>query len=133
MMNLKLGGSKNPLRFVSARYDGTDLQTMTECCLGSGHPALHPNGRQIVTDAYTAEPVAFDDGSVPIRLIDLEDSSDTTLVRIPSQPDWRGNNGEFRVDPHPAWDRSWTRVVFNGYVDGTRRVFLADLSTVLHA
>jgi len=39
-----------------------------------------------------------------------------------------------RVDLHPAWDRSaYKRVAINGVLDGTRRVFVADLSGVLSA
>ena len=36
-----------------------------------------------------------------------------------------------RVDPHPAWDRGWRYVVFNAFVGGGLRVFLADMSSVL--
>jgi len=39
--------------------------------------------------------------------------------------------GEFRVDPHPAWDRSGRFVAFNGFVNDTRGVFVADLSALL--
>jgi hypothetical protein len=36
-----------------------------------------------------------------------------------------------RVDAHPAWDRAFRRVAFNGCPDGTRRVYVADLSSLL--
>jgi len=36
-----------------------------------------------------------------------------------------------RVDPHPAWDRSHTRIAFNACPDGKRRVFVADLADIL--
>jgi hypothetical protein len=39
-----------------------------------------------------------------------------------------------RVDLHPAWDRSaYTRVAINGVLNGTRRVFVADLSELVTA
>jgi hypothetical protein len=39
---------------------------------------------------------------------------------------------EMRVDFHPAWDRSsYTRAAINGVLDGTRRVFVVDLSEVM--
>ena len=39
---------------------------------------------------------------------------------------------EMRVDLHPAWDRSsYTRVAINGVLNGTRRVFVVDLSKLL--
>jgi hypothetical protein len=33
-----------------------------------------------------------------------------------------------RTDPHPAWDRSWTRVTFNACPKGHRQVFVAASS-----
>ena len=38
-----------------------------------------------------------------------------------------------RCDPHPAWDRTWRYVTFNGMDQGVRRVYIADLSAVLGA
>jgi hypothetical protein len=32
-----------------------------------------------------------------------------------------------RVDPHPAWDRTWRWVTFNGVADNTRRVYLMQM------
>jgi len=101
--------------------------------LGSGHPSLHPNGRHVVTDSYPGEPVAFGDGTTPIRLIDLAEGTATDLVRIRTVPPTSGPNNELRVDPHPAWDREHRRVAFNACPDGTRRVYVADLGGILGA
>lgn len=128
-MNLKLDGET--LRLVQARWDGSDLRVLTDAVLGSGHPSFHRDGRHVVTDAYPGEPVAFGDGTTPIRLIDVEAGSERTLVRIRTVPDWEGPKRELRVDPHPAWDRACRRIAFNACPDGTRRVYIADLSTVL--
>jgi hypothetical protein len=39
-----------------------------------------------------------------------------------------------RVDFHPAWDRrTYTQVAINGVADGTRRVYVADLSAFVAA
>ena len=40
--------------------------------------------------------------------------------------------GEFRIDAHPAWDRSGRYVIFNGFQNGTRNVFMADVSDNLN-
>jgi len=128
-MNLKLDGTT--LRLVQARYDGSDLRVLTDAVLGSGHPSFHPDGRHMVTDSYAREPVAFGDGTTPIRLIDVEAGTEQTLVRIRTAPDWEGPKHELRVDPHPAWDRAYRRIAFNACPDGTRRVYIADLSTIL--
>jgi len=129
MMNLKLDGKT--LRFVRARHDGAGLRPMTEAVCGSGHPTLHPDGRHVLTDAYPGEPVAFGDGTVPIRLVDISTGKETTLVRIRTVPPFRGPKNELRVDPHPAWDRTFRRIAFNACPDGTRRVFVADLSALV--
>lgn len=129
LMNLRLGGDE--MRFVVVRFDGTDLRPLSTRLTGSGHPSLHPDGRHLVTDAYPHEPAAFDDGTVPIRLIDLAEDSERTLVRVPCLPSFSGPRRELRVDPHPAWDREHRRIAFNAWLDGTRRVCVADLGEVL--
>ena len=129
MINLNVHGEG--LRFVRARYDGSRYGTMTDAVFGSGHPTLHPNGRHIVTDAYPREPVAFGDGTTPIRLVGLDTGEEKTLVRIQVEPPFRGPKGQLRVDPHPAWDCGFRRIACNACPDGTRRVYVADLSEVL--
>jgi len=114
------------LEFVSVRADGTDLKVLYKP--GSGHPTLHPLGEPfVITDAYPDEPVAAKDGTSPLRLIDLAQQTEQNVVAIFVAM----TAGEFRVDPHPAWDRSGRFVAFNGFVGGTRRVFVADLSALI--
>jgi hypothetical protein len=125
MMNLKIDGI---LRFIKAPYNGRNIEILAPGLLGSGHPTLHPDEVHILTDAYTYESMTLPDGSVPIRWIDTRDSSEEILVRIPALPDCPGPKLELRVDPHPAWDRDYRRIVFNGVENGKRRVYLADLS-----
>ncbi len=69
-MNLNHFG--NTLRFVRGCYDGSVLEPIRTDILGSGHPSIHPDGRHLITDTYLNEPMAFGDGTVPIRWIDLE-------------------------------------------------------------
>ena len=128
-MNLKLDG--RTLRLIQIRCDGTGLRALSDAVLGSGHPSLHPSGRHMVTDSYPGEPVAFGDGTTPIRLIDLDAGQDHTLVRIRTVPDYEGPKRELRVDPHPSWDRAYRRIAFNACPDGTRRVYIADLSELV--
>jgi hypothetical protein len=58
---------------------------------------------------------------------------ETLLARIRIQPLAEKATGALRVDPHPAWDRSWSRIAFNACPDGRRRVFVADLRDILAA
>lgn len=129
-MNLRLEDD-GPLRFVSMRPDGSDFTVLSESIVGSGHPSLHPDGRTLITDSYLGEEVAFGDGTVPLRRIDLASQTEQTLIRIPSEPDFMGPNNVLRVDPHPAWGPDHRFVVFNACPDGRRQVFLADLDDVV--
>ena len=117
------------LRLVRSDLDGKNQRVMVENVLGSGHPTLHPDGRHILTDCYQGEPMTAGDGTIPLRWIDLENGEETHIVRIQtSQPH---KISALRIDAHPAWDKTWNSIAFNGAPDGTRRVFVADLSALL--
>jgi hypothetical protein len=127
LMNLNLHG--DGLRLVAVRHDGTGLRALSPTLAGSGHPTLHPDGRHVLTDAYVSEPLAFRDGTTPIRWLDLPRSMETQLVRIRTAADFTGPRQELRVDSHPAWDREYRRVAFNACPSGSREVFVADLES----
>lgn len=131
LMNLNTEGEG--LRFARVRYDGTDLTTLSRAFRGSGHPTMHPDGHHVLTDAYPQEPVAFGDGTVPIRWLDLRSGEERTLVRIQTRSEHERREVALRVDPHPAWDRTFTRIAFNACPGGRRQVFVADLAGVVAA
>ncbi len=127
-MNLALDGDRK-LSLAQVNYDGTNLSKIIDKIPGSGHPTVHPNKRLVLTDTYQSEPISFGDGTVPLRLVDLPTASEKAIVRINiANPAAGTSNNALRVDPHPAWAPNNTHIAFNGYVDGTRRVFVADLS-----
>ena len=127
-LSMNLNIDREGLRFVKVGYDGSGLQKILDTVPGSGHPTIHPNGRHIFTDTYVEEPVAFGDGTIPLRLIDMAAGEEQTLVRIRTETEYQESHPALRVDPHPAWDPQHRFVAFNGYADGTRRVYVADLS-----
>lgn len=129
LMNLNTQG--DGLRFARLTRDGADCETLVPALRGSGHPSLHRDGRYLLTDAYVTEPLAFGDGTAPIRFVDLRTGTDTKLVRIRTRPEAERRTGALRVDPHPAWDRSFTRITFNACPGGARQVFVADLHEAL--
>ena len=92
----------------------------------------------MISDVYPREADAFGDGTVPLHFVDLETHQRQTLVRMDSVTshfdDDMNTAKEMRVDLHPAWDKSsYTRAAINGVLDGTRRVFVVDLSELLVA
>jgi hypothetical protein len=139
IMNLDieaLDPDREDWRYVKARYDGTGLTEFTSVPANHGHPSIHPGGRYMISDVYPREADAFGDGTVPLHFIDLEKHERQTLLRMDSVSrffdDDMNTAKEMRVDLHPAWDRSaYTRAVINGVLDGTRRVFVVDLSEVM--
>jgi hypothetical protein len=128
-ISMNLAIDRECLRLVQVNADGSGLRKMHDRVVGSGHPTVLPDGRHVLTDSYAGESVAFGDGTVPLRWIDLETGTEEALVRINvKQP---VPIAELRIDPHPAWDRGGRFVTFNGFVGGTRRVFLADMQPAL--
>ena len=133
-MNLDTDG--DGWMYVQARYDGTGLKKFTDIPANHGHPSIHPGGRFMISDVYPREADAFGDGTTPLHFFDLEKGQRQTLVRMDAVTrffdDDMNRAKEMRVDLHPAWDRStYTRVAINGVLNGTRRVFVVDLSEIL--
>lgn len=129
LMNLNLTGTG--LRLASVRYDGADLRLLDERLQASGHPTMHPDGRHVLTDAYISEPLAYADGTTPIRWLDIARSTETEIVRIRTAAAFPGPFQELRVDSHPAWDRDFTRFAFNACPEGRRQVFVADMTSIV--
>ncbi len=126
-MNLNI--ERDIMRFVQVNGDGTDLRKMCDDVPGSGHPTVHPDGIHLLTDTYTWEEAAYGDGTVPLRWVNLKTGEDESIARINlHQP---CEDSVMRVDAHPAWDRTWRYVTFNGFVEGARRVFIADMQPFL--
>lgn len=126
-MNLNI--ERTGLRFVEVNADGSGLRKMLDAVPGSGHPTVHADGKHLLTDTYTQEATAFGDGTVPLRWVDLGTGEESAIVRINTQQPCA--DSVMRVDPHPAWDRTCRYVTFNGFVDGTRRVFVADMQSLI--
>lgn len=132
--NLAIDGGSD-CKFCQVNYDGSDLHKMFDTPIGSGHPTVHVSNRFLVTDAYQFESLAYPDGTVPLRMVDLRTRETKVFVRVPVVPpiDVFSRGIELRVDPHPAWDRTWRYLAFNAVLDGTRRVMVADMRNCIES
>ena len=126
-MNLNI--DRNGMCFVQVNADGSDLRKILDTVEGSGHPTVYLDNQYLLTDTYNFEELAFDDGTIPLRWVDLCTGEEKMIVRINTRQTCE--DVVLRVDPHPAWDRSWRYVTFNAFVGGTRRVFVADMERLI--
>lgn len=125
-MNLDIDG-KPGLELASFKYDGTEIKTIFKP--GSGHPSFNPTGIPfVITDAYPDEPISAGDGTAPLRLLNIAAQKEQDIAKVFLS----NTTGEFRVDEHPAWDLSGRYVIFNGFTNHTRCVYIADLKNLLH-
>lgn len=125
-INLNIRDGTKDLDIVSVRYDGANLHSIHP--VGSGHPSMHPTLPFVVTDAYTHEPLARGDGTVPLRLIDLRTKTEVALAHVRARrSDSAKLSTEFRIDQHPVWDKTGRYLVFNGVHADTRSVYIADV------
>jgi hypothetical protein len=130
-------GYKN-MMFSMFKYDGSGFRILTEKHIGSGHPSVDPTTRYLITDAYTKQTYVLKNDEIPIRFIDLKNDIEYTLCTVSNDV---GNQGDknskeaggshFKLDPHPAWNREYNKICFNGSLDGKRQVFIADLMSLL--
>lgn len=125
-INLNIRDGTKDLDLVSVRYDGANLHSIHP--VGSGHPSMHPTLPFVITDAYTHEPLARGDGTVPLRMIDLRNKTETAIAHVLARrSDSAKLTSEFRIDQHPVWDASGRFIVFNGVHDDTRAVYVAEV------
>ncbi len=119
------------LKLCKASLKGRHIEKLIEDVPGSGHPSLHKTKNLMIADTYAGES-KFKDGTVPIRLVDLDNRIEfDTPIRINVAHPGAKIASDFRVDPHVVWDRSGRYCLFNGHVDGHRRVYIADMQKYL--
>jgi len=130
-LSMNLAIDRGPLKFVQVDLDGSDLRKILDSPDGSGHPTVHVDAVHILTDEYARARMAYEDGTTPLRWIDIRTGHEIELARIPNKTPYEVEVSTLRVDPHPAWAPDNRHVVFNTYLDGTRRVMLADLGQLV--
>lgn len=130
------------LRICQFKYDGSDFEVLVKNQIGGGHPTVHPGGRYAVTDAYTKETYTVGaDFEIPLRLFDLVTGEEHTLLKMPTdvggggkpetELDRQTGGSQHKLDPHPAWNRDYTKMCLNGAPEMRRQVFVADLKEIV--
>ena len=89
----------------------------------NGHITVSPDGRWILTDEYPD-----DDGFHPVILYRITDGSRYEVCRlhgpIPTDAD-------LRCDLHPRWSRDGRRVCVDSIHEGSRQMYVVDVSPIV--
>ena len=88
-----------------------------------GHPSYSPNGKFIITDSYPNR-------SRVQSLTLLREEVDTGRIVAKVFSPFKYDN-ETRCDLHPRWNRSGTKVCFDGAFDGHRGLYEVDVESLL--
>lgn len=129
-------GYKN-MRFSMFKSDGSEFRILSEKHLGSGHPSVDPTTRYLIADAYLKQTYVTRNDEIPIRFINLDEDREYTICTISNNVGNKGNmysdNGgsQFKLDPHPTWNRDYKKICFNGAPEGRRQVFIADINSLV--
>jgi len=89
-----------------------------------GHPSYSPDGRWIVTDSYP-DPAT----SHRTLILYLPERDQRVDVASLFSPPVRAE--EFRCDLHPRWNRDGTKVCIDSLHEGTRQVYVLDVSQIV--
>ncbi|MFT4835108.1 MAG: hypothetical protein ACI9IJ_000013 [Psychromonas sp.] len=134
----------NEMRVCQFKYDGGNFKTLVSQQISSGHPTIHPNERYVVTDAYSKQTYTLAKGTdpeIPIRFFDLKTGQEQTLLTVSNNVGGMGKpytkldkklgGSPHKLDPHPAWNRNYTQLCFNGADQMKRKVYIADLKDLI--
>ncbi len=96
-----------------------DKKTLTK----DGHCSMSPQGRWLLTDEYLDH-----SRSRPLYLYDMQEARLFEIGRFHSPFGFRG---ELRCDLHPRWNRDGRMVCFDSVHDGSRQMYVMDVSDVV--
>jgi hypothetical protein len=89
----------------------------------NGHMSFAWNGRWMLSDTNPDK-----DSLRDVYLWDMVEERKVVLGRFLSPEPFRG---EIRCDPHPRWSRDERQVSFDSVHEGTRQVYMVDVSEVV--
>ncbi len=91
--------------------------------LEDGHPTYSSDGRWILLDTYPDS-----DSYRNLYLYNIEKNEKVMLGRFYSSPEFSGG---IRSDLHPRWNRDCTEVCIDSAHDGTRRMYVLDVRSIV--
>jgi hypothetical protein len=89
-----------------------------------GHCSFSPDREWIVTDTYPDRT-----NHRTLKLFRWENGPQIILGRFYSSPTF---TKEIRCDLHPRWDRPGTQICFDSIHEGTRQLYVIDVSNYVH-
>jgi len=89
-----------------------------------GHCSYSPDRRWLLTDTYPGR-----DGKRVLILYDLTEKRRIDVGRFYAMPDTV--TGEIRCDLHPRWSRDGRQVCFDSVHEGSRQIYVMDVSEVV--
>ena len=89
----------------------------------NGHMSFTPDGRWMLSDTYPN-----DCDLQELYLWRMDDRHRVVLGRFLSPKPFRG---DIRCDLHPRWSRDYNQVSFDSIHEGTRQVYVADVSNIV--
>jgi len=90
-----------------------------------GHCSYSPDGRWIMTDTYPDR-----EHYRTLILYRPDDNRRIDIGRFYSDPKI---TGEYRCDLHPRWNRDGTQVCIDSIHEGTRQLYVVDVSEIVHS
>ncbi|MDP3725170.1 MAG: hypothetical protein Q8R20_01730 [Nanoarchaeota archaeon] len=91
-----------------------------------GHPQFSPDGKWVITDTYPDK-----NHEQTLILYDWEGKKKIELEKFRSLPEELPDSwdiSEMRSDLHPRWDRSGKKVCVDSVDEGTRQMYVVDVS-----
>lgn len=89
----------------------------------NGHCTVSPDGRWVLTDEYPGS-----DNKRPLILYNPASETRVDIGRFLSPPEL---TGELRCDLHPRWSRDGNYVCIDSAHEGTRQMYVLDVSSIV--
>lgn len=105
------------------QYEAVGLNYLTR----DGHCCYSPDRRWILDDTYPDK-----DGIQVLKLWHVAGQREIILGHFPSPRKFWGGEAQLRCDLHPRWSRDGQKICFDSTQDGSRQVYVIDVSSIVN-